>query len=230
MTALAKIHVAKKQLGLDEDTYRAVLVRAGGQASAKGMSEAQLGRVLEEFKRLGFKPAPPLSGKPLAGPRATLKASSNGRRKALEGKFAPKLQALWIAGWNLGIVRNRDDKALLAFVKRQTGLDHTRFLHHAEDAAKAIEAIKKWLTRDGGVDWTVRNFEPLHKQMSGFRIALAQFVRMHPEMSSGAVYTAFVGEALAISGKPVHFMATEADWHPVMNEFGKRIRAAGEAD
>jgi len=209
MTSIALLHVAKRDLGLDDDTYRAVLERVTGKLSAKDLTEEERRAVADEFRRQGFKP------------------SSNTRRKALEGRFAKKLQALWIAGWNLGIVRNRDDKAMLAFVKRQTGVEHTRFLHHAEDAAKAIEALKAWLAREGGVDWTQYKFDPLFKQMNGFRIALAQFVRMHPEMQMGAVYTAFTGEARAISGKAPHFMATEADWQPVMNAFGQRIREAG---
>ncbi len=70
----------------------------------------------------------------------------DGRHK-LTGKYAKKLQALWIAAWNLGIARDRDDKALLAFVKRQTGIDHTRFLVYADDAKRAIEALKGWINR-----------------------------------------------------------------------------------
>lgn len=212
MSALAKIHVAKKQLGMDEDAYRDMLDRTVGQRTAKGLSEAQCGKVLEEFKRLGFQPS--------------LKGGSKTRRKALEGRFVKKLQALWIAGWNLGIVRNRDDKALLAFVKRQAGVDSTRFLHHAEDAAKAIEALKGWLARDGGVDWNRRNLEPLFKQLNGYRIARAQFTRLAPALGAPDFYREFMGEARLISGKAPHFMATEADWQPVMNEFGRRIRAA----
>lgn len=208
MTALAKIHVARKQLGMDEEAYRDMLGRTVGQRTSKGLSEAQCGKVLEEMTRLGFRPA--------------VKRSSDGRRKALEGKFAKKLQALWIAGWNLGIVRNRDDKALLAFVKRQTGLDHTRFLHHAEDGARAIEALKRWLARDGGVDWTQRRHEAAYRETSGFKIALAQHQRLLP----GADFSGFVEKAQGISGKAPHFMTDEADWQPVMNEFGRQIRAA----
>lgn len=134
--SIAAIHVAKKQLGLDEDTYRASLVQVTGKNSAAAMSEAERQKVLERFRQQGFK------------------AASTGRRKPLEGRFAPKLQALWIAGWNLGLVRDRDDRALVAFVKRQTGIDHVRFLRHGQDAIKAIEALKGWLARAGGVDWT----------------------------------------------------------------------------
>ena len=133
--SIAAMHVAKKQLGLDDETYRAALAQVTGKSSSAAMSEAERQKVLEHFRASGFKGA------------------ATGPRRPLEGRFAPKLQALWIAGWNLGLVRDRDDRALLAFVKRQTGLDHVRFLRHGQDAAKAIEGLKGWLERAGGVDW-----------------------------------------------------------------------------
>ncbi len=133
--SIAAIHVARKELGLDDETYRAALVKVTGKASSAAMSEPERQRVLEHFRASGFKGA------------------ATGPRKRLEGKFAGKLQALWIAGWNLGLVRDRDDRALLSFVKRQTGIDHTRFLRHGADAARAIEGLKGWLERSGGVDW-----------------------------------------------------------------------------
>ncbi|MBW8638971.1 regulatory protein GemA [Hoeflea sp. WL0058] len=205
MTALAKIHVAKKQLGLDDDSYRDVLERTVGHRTAKGLTEAQCGKVLEEMNRLGFK------------------SSSGALRKALEGRFAKKLQALWIAGWNLGIVRNRDDHALLAFVKRQTGLDHTRFLHHPEDAAKAIEALKAWLARDGGVDWGKwKDWEP----DNGCRIAMAQCLRLDSENGARDFWPT-VCKAGGISA-PNQFKS-ERDWQAAMNELGRRIRAAEKA-
>jgi phage gp16-like protein len=138
-TSIAAIHVAKKQLGLDEETYRAKLARITGKQSAKDMSEGERQKVLTIFRNEGFEPAP-------AARRA------DGRQK-LTGKFAKKLQALWIAAWNLGIVRERDDKALIAFVKRQTGVDHTRFLVYADDANRAIEALKGWMRREAGVSY-----------------------------------------------------------------------------
>lgn len=68
---LAKIHVAKKQLGLDDDTYRDVLQRVTGQRSSKGLIDGQIEAVLAEFMRLGWRPA---QGKKLAlEPRADLR-------------------------------------------------------------------------------------------------------------------------------------------------------------
>ncbi|MDO9625162.1 MAG: regulatory protein GemA [Pseudomonas sp.] len=58
MSTLAKIHVAKAQLGLDDETYRALLARIAGVRSAKDLNTRQIGAVLAEFERLGFKPLP----------------------------------------------------------------------------------------------------------------------------------------------------------------------------
>ena len=53
---LSKIHIAKKDLGLDDETYRALLVRVAGVRSAKDLNPRQTGAVLAEFARLGWEP------------------------------------------------------------------------------------------------------------------------------------------------------------------------------
>lgn len=129
--AIAAIKIAVKQLGLDEDTERDFYQLHTGKRHVREMTPGQMGLVLTE---LGAKGAPK-------------------SRKKLAGEYGPKLQALWLSGWNLGLMNNRQDAALLAFVKKQTEIDHTRFLINAKDAASAVEALKKWLSRDGGVAW-----------------------------------------------------------------------------
>jgi phage gp16-like protein len=52
---LGRIHLAKKQLGLDDDTYRALLECVTGLTSSKDMTHEQRNLVLAEFARLGFK-------------------------------------------------------------------------------------------------------------------------------------------------------------------------------
>ncbi|KHS06582.1 hypothetical protein RM61_15040 [Xanthomonas phaseoli pv. phaseoli] len=54
-TQLAKIHLAAKQKGLDEATYRALLVRITGKDSAAKMTTQERALVIAEFVRLGFK-------------------------------------------------------------------------------------------------------------------------------------------------------------------------------
>ncbi|WP_346915388.1 phage protein GemA/Gp16 family protein [uncultured Roseibium sp.] len=52
-----------------------------------------------------------------------------------------------MAGHNLGVIDNKSDDAMIAFLKRQTGFDHHRFLQNAADADKAIDGLKMWIRR-----------------------------------------------------------------------------------
>ncbi|MDQ0454690.1 regulatory protein GemA [Rhizobium paknamense] len=208
-SSIAAIHVAKKQLGLDDDTYRAKLEKITGKASVKLMTEAERQTVLTVFRNEGFAPAP----------------AGAGKRKSLTGKFAKKLQALWIAGWNLGVVENRDDAALLAFVTRQTGLDHVRFLHHADDARSAIEGLKRWLAREAGVSFGNNNgYDWLSSD--GAKIAWAQWRILYPGCSL-IVRQGFDQEVMALAGDDVRWIGdlTARHWQLVMNAFGERVRA-----
>lgn len=61
--ALSKIHIAKKDLGLDDDTYRALLARVAGVTSAKDLNPRQVSAVLAEFQRLGWQPVAKKQGR-----------------------------------------------------------------------------------------------------------------------------------------------------------------------
>lgn len=137
---LAKLHVAKKELGLDDTTYRAVLERITGETSAADLSDRQLVAVLEEVKRLGF-------GVPSKAPRRA------GSRPLATSAHAGKIRALWIALYNLGLVDNPAESALAAFVARQTGVSALQWLR-PDQGFKVIEALKSWASRKGGVDWS----------------------------------------------------------------------------
>lgn len=52
---LARIHIAKKQLGLDDDTYRDMLWSIGRVRSAGDLDFAGRRRVLEHLRSCGFK-------------------------------------------------------------------------------------------------------------------------------------------------------------------------------
>ena len=52
-----KIQIARRQLALEEDDYRALIARvARGKTSSKDLSERDAKAVLAEFERLGFQP------------------------------------------------------------------------------------------------------------------------------------------------------------------------------
>ena len=209
MNPTAAIHVAKRYLGLDDDTYRDLLGRVTGKRSAKDMTDAERQAVLDEMRRQG------------AG--AGFQQASKGVRKRLDGRFAKKLQALWIAGWNLGVVENRDDEALIAFVKRQTHIDHVRFLVDVLEARKAVEAMKAWFTREAGVDWSAGTEKPGWLREPGGQIAMAQWtIRANAGVVSRdfAAFRDFVEER---AFRPLGQMNAN-EWQGVMNTLGERVR------
>lgn len=211
-SSIAAIHVAKKQLGLDDDTYRAKLANITGKSSVKDMSEAERQKVLTVFRNEGFTPA--------GGARRP-----SGALK-LTGKYAKKLQALWIAGHNLGIVRDSDDAALVAFVKRQTGIEHERWLRYPDDARKVIEALKGWLQREAGVSFGNLNGQDWLAP-DGAKIAWAQWRLLTPGTNL-IVRKGFNDEVRRILGKSTGLLlgnVTNTDWIIVMNELGRRVRA-----
>jgi len=132
---LAKIHIARKQLALDEGTYRALLTRITGADSAADIAAPQLMAVVEEFKRLGWKDAP-------------AKIRRAGSRPLAPGAEAAKARALWLNLWHLGVIADPAEARLDGFCKRMTGRDSLRFLDQVQ-MDRLIRALRGWLERVG---------------------------------------------------------------------------------
>lgn len=135
MSATAIINIAKAQLGLDEETYRALLARVTGKASLRAMTPAEHRAVIDEMKRLGFK---------VRGGRTALAPSTK--------PYVRKIHALWKNCRRLGVVEDGSRKALRSFCKRfvapgddAIGVDPD-LLDYAQ-AAPIIEALKKMEAR-----------------------------------------------------------------------------------
>lgn len=128
---LAKVHIARKDLGMDEETYRAVISRMtkGKADSAKALSDAALNDLLAEFKRLGWKAK--------AAPRTAAKDPLSG-----------KIRALWIGLAKAGVVRDRSEAALRGYVERMTGKSDLRFCD-VRQKGRLIESLKQWADREG---------------------------------------------------------------------------------
>ncbi|WP_198332349.1 gp16 family protein [Psychrobacter aquimaris] len=88
---MAKIHIAKKDLHLDDDTYRDVLWRVTGKRSCKDMTIAQLQDVVKDMEKSGFKPK--------AAPKHGKKPSVVGKREPLMGKIHAMLTDMGLH-WN----------------------------------------------------------------------------------------------------------------------------------
>ena len=63
-SGLAQIHIAKAQLGMDDDTYRAMLWGVARVRSSKELDHAGRAKVLAHLVACGFKARPPKAGTP----------------------------------------------------------------------------------------------------------------------------------------------------------------------
>lgn len=124
---LAQIHIAKKELGLDDDLYRDVLERVTGSRSSAGLSDDVRKEVLAEFRRMGW---------------------SNGKDdfKPSGKAYVRKVYAIWGELKKTGIWREKSRESLRRFVKGLTGVDDPEFLDY-HTATKVIEALKKMKER-----------------------------------------------------------------------------------
>ena len=136
---IAKIHLAKNQLGLDDDTYRSVIRQTVGKDSSAKCTDKQLERVIQAFKAKGWK-----DEKPRKAGDITLK-----ERKAYEQPNKPsisKIYALWGVLQRSGKIKSHDKAALDAFVRKYTGVDHVKWLDETQ-AQKIIEMLKQIIAR-----------------------------------------------------------------------------------
>lgn len=129
---IAKIHVAKKQLALTDESYRDVLRRITGKDSSGSMTHQELDNVVKEFKRLGFD--------------GTYKPKRAGERKLAGSPQAKKIRALWITLHQLGAVHNPSEEALSAYVKRICKVDDLHWIN-SKDANLVINTMRSWQRR-----------------------------------------------------------------------------------
>lgn len=136
------IHVAKRDLNLDEPNYRAILFAQGGNESLAAMPIDGMKKVLDYLKAQGFK---------------VRKTRSD--RKQATGKDAAKVRALWLFLHELGAVRDPSEAALTAYVKRIAKVDDVQWMQGARRVDSGprpmvkgreelvIETLKKWAMR-----------------------------------------------------------------------------------
>ena len=164
--ACGRVHARAKQLGLDDDARRDIQRRAVGKESCAEMTAAELRRVLSEMNRAA-RPgardrAPRRMARSVARPRAPSARSSGASARRLREKkdarpsareLDAKLLALWISGWHLGVVRDRTDDGLTAWLRRRFRVEVPSWPDFPAKA-RAVEGMKAWLAREAGVDWS----------------------------------------------------------------------------
>ena len=156
-TELAKIHIGKAQLGLDEETYRDMLWSIGRVTSSADLDAAGRAAVLEHLKRLGFKARHP--GRARA-PRRSVRRMTDGTVEVLAtADQVALIRHIWIVMADHQVVRDRSEPALRAWIRASTrryhpqraGWDAPEFLPD-DVAGYVIEHLKQWASRSG-VDW-----------------------------------------------------------------------------
>jgi hypothetical protein len=113
-------------------------MRLTGQISAAACSEAQLARVLDEFKAKGWAP----KGAPA---REVARAS---KPRPADHPVAKKARAMWISLHQLGAVRESSEAALEAFARRQLRVEKLQWADQSQ-GFRLIEALKAMAEREG---------------------------------------------------------------------------------
>ncbi len=117
-TLRAKIHIAKKALGLNDGEYRALLEANTGKDSSGTMTKEEMMLVLTDLTRLGWKPTSTPNPAPHTPPESRwLQRPSNWGLPSKNPSYR-KLYALICAnkqhGWNWGYVRGCAQKMFKA--------------------------------------------------------------------------------------------------------------------
>lgn len=129
---LAMIHIAKKDLGLDDDTYRDMLWTVARVRSSADLDFSSRIKVLEHLKSRGFKPKQATKAKQKAP------LSNEPQHKMIRG--------LWLELHAVGTVLDPSEQAISRFIKNQTKIDRIEWLSTAQ-ASQIIERLKQWLAR-----------------------------------------------------------------------------------
>jgi phage gp16-like protein len=127
------IHVAKRDLVMEEDVYRDILKHVGGEESSKDLTLVGLEKVLHHMKNAGFRVR-----------RKKPQTASN--RPLADDPQSKKIRALWLSLHEAGAVKNPSEAALAAYVKRITGVDALQWIS-SEQASRVIETLKQWVNR-----------------------------------------------------------------------------------
>lgn len=125
---LAKIHIARRDLDLADDTYRALLHERYQARSSADLQPGQRADLLQHFKRLGWQPT----------------RSSHPQRKYYATKPQRLIAALWEELYRHGACQRN---GLDSYIKSQTGVQRLDWLRQHSDLDLVIRRLRHWLQR-----------------------------------------------------------------------------------
>ncbi|MDE0203338.1 MAG: regulatory protein GemA [Rhodospirillaceae bacterium] len=215
-----RVRAIAKRIGIDDDSRRALQKRVTGKASCADMSARELRRVVDALNGHGD------------GSRPSARTD-----RLPDQAVVAKLRALWLSAWNLGIVRDKTDRALSAWLRRQTGLDAAAWADAAQ-LSRAVQGLKDWIAREGGVDWRPhlvvgRDGGARERERPKARVLEAQWRMLHrlgvAKVAGDAALGAYAAEHARLGRADSHLALTDDQADALIAHFGERIRKAKDA-
>ncbi|HCB1581568.1 TPA: regulatory protein GemA [Citrobacter braakii] len=132
------IHVARRNLQLDDDTYRSVLMRVTGKQSCRDLRVGQLEDVLKVLEDKGFRRTRPRSP----------------ARRHRETDITAKVRSIWRQMHLDGFIRDGSDTSLDSFVAKMTvrtnkgkGIASLAWCR-GDNLLMVLESLKQWHLRE----------------------------------------------------------------------------------
>lgn len=148
---IAAIKMLQKKLGIDDGSYRAILVDHTGYDSLGNPAVTSAGRqkVIDHLRdlerRMGLAEDRP-RWQPLAGGSRQRRGSEMGFRDIDTGR-EKKVRMMWLHLHDLGEVEAATEQAMNRWIKRQTGVSSLNWLENAGRLNDVIEQLKQWTDR-----------------------------------------------------------------------------------
>lgn len=123
------IQIARRQLGLDDDTYQDFLKSITGKTSTRDMSDKELYLVVQALKK-----------------DAGHKVGRPGDASQFQSEHAKRARHEWLKLKNYGELRDSSERALLSYARRITKVSRMEWLKPSE-MNLLVETLKNWVAR-----------------------------------------------------------------------------------
>ena len=150
------------------------------------------------------------------------------------GPATRKLRALWRSAYHLGLIHDRSDDALGAWLRRLARLDGDAGTAPA-GLDRPIQALKAWLARAAGVDWRPhlslgQDGRVWERRRPRARVLEAQWRLLHRRgrvrIGSEAALGAYAARYAGLGRAESHLALDNAQADALIRHLGRRIRAA----
>ena len=129
---LAKVHIAKKELGIPDDDYRMILKREFGKYSARNLTRLELEYLVEYFKSKGFR---------VQGSKFKVQDSINRERGTVN--LQNQLEALRARIQDIAGRIENGERRLRGLAKKILGVDCITWCRDAGRLKRLLAALEK---------------------------------------------------------------------------------------